>query len=91
MLDNVLSKLNVSNEELGLFNKEKDNFYLTENLFIKKDELYKIKITLDTKSIGYLLNNITEKDLLYTLYQGRKIKYKNKTKAQMINLIENIL
>lgn len=91
MLDNVLSKLNVSNEELGLFNKEKDNFYLTENLFIKKDDLYKLKITLDTKSTGYLLNNITEKDLFYTLYQGRKIKYKNKTKAQMINLIKNIL
>lgn len=91
MKEKVLERLDITTDEIMLFNKLKDNYYLSIKLFSIDNEVYKLRVEVDTKSIGYLLNNISEKDLQYTLYQGRKIKYKNKTKAQMINLIKNIL
>lgn len=91
MKEKVLERLNITTDEIELFNKLKDNYYLSIKLFSIDNEVYKLRVEVDTTSLGYLLNNITEKDLFYTLYQGRKTKYKNKTKAQMINLIKNIL
>ena len=90
MLNTIIDKLNIDENELKKFNIYKNNYYITEKLFIKDNITYKIKITIDNQSLGYLFNNITENDMLYTLYSDRKIKYKNKTKNQMINLIKNI-
>ena len=90
MLNNITSKLNIDKNELKKFNIYKNDYYITEKLFIKDNITYKIKITVDNQSLGYLFNDITENDMLYTLYSDRKIKYKNKTKNQMINLIKNI-
>lgn len=90
MLNTIIDKLNIDKNELKKFNIYKNDYYITEKLFIKDNITYKIKITVDNQSLGYLFNDITENDMLYTLYSDRKIKYKNKTKNQMINLIKNI-
>lgn len=90
MLNNIIDKLSINEKELKNFNIYKNDYYVTEKLFVKDNITYKIKITVDNQSLGYLFNDITENDMLYTLYSGQKIKYKNKTKNQMINLIKNI-
>lgn len=91
MLEKVLDKLNISDNELKGFKIFKTGYSVKVWLFIKDDIKYSVKITLDGKSLGYLFNDITEKDLLYTLFQGRKIIAKDKTRKRIENKIKSIL
>ena len=91
MEEKIFSKLEVSNKELELFNKLKNNYNISQGLFIKDNKKYSIKIYVDDKSLNYLLGNIEKENLFYTLKQGNKIIYKDKTKKQIISLITKIL
>ena len=88
MLEKVLNKLNVSDNELELFKKEKSNFNITDKLFIKNDKMYKIKIEIDLKGTNYLFGGV---DLVYTLIENRKYLVNKGTKKQVENKIKKIL
>ena len=88
MLEKVLNKLNVSDNELELFKKEKSNFYINDKLFIKNDKMYKIKIEMDLKGTNYLFGGV---DLVYTLIENRKYLVNKGTKKQVENKIKSML
>lgn len=80
MIDKILSKLEITEKEKELFKKLKDNYFISDTLFIKDNNKYNIKIEYKN-----------ENDYFYTLKLKNKIIYKNKSKKQLINLIKKML
>jgi hypothetical protein len=79
MQEKVLQKLKLSEYELKMFNKLKDNYYITDKLFYKNDILYSIKVL-------YKNNNI-----IYQLKENKKIIVETKNIKTIENKIIKIL
>ena len=90
-LEQLKNKFNVNESELILFNKLKNNYFISDNLFIKNNKTYSIKIEYNENSLAHLFNNaIKEDDLIYTLKESNKIISKG-TKKQAIKALEKII
>lgn len=73
MLEKILNKLEVSDKELDLFRNLKENYYVSDELYIKDNKKYKIVIEYDVNYIGRLFDKEIAKDeLFYTLKVGNK-------------------
>lgn len=79
MQEKVLQKLKLSEYELKMFNKLKDNYSITDKLFYKNDILYSIKVL-------YKNNNI-----IYQLKENKKIIVETKNIKTIENKIIKIL
>ena len=88
-LEKVINKLEVSDLELNKFRTYKDNYYLTDILFIKNDKKYKIVIEYDVNNISHLFGkDITKDELFYTLKCGNKIILKRERKNDIKKWLE---
>jgi hypothetical protein len=79
MQEKVLQKVKLSEHELKMFNKLKDNYSITDKLFYKNDILYSIKVL-------YKNNNI-----IYQLKENKKIIVETKNIKTIENKIIKIL
>ena len=92
MKKQVFSKLEITERELQNFNKLKNNYYISDKLFIKNNKTYSIKIEYNENCLSHLFNdNIKIDDLLFTLKESNKILVNKGTKKQVINKLESIL
>ena len=92
MKKKVFSKLEITERELQNFNKLKNNYYISDKLFIKNNKTYSIKIEYNENCLSHLFNdNIKIDDLLFTLKESNKILVNKGTKKQVINKLESIL
>ena len=92
MRNQVFSKLEITERELQNFNKLKNNYYISDKLFIKNNKTYSIKIEYNENCLSHLFNdNIKIDDLLFTLKESNKILVNKGTKKQVINKLESIL
>lgn len=92
MRNQILSKLEITERELDNFNKLKNNYYISDKLFIKDNKTYSIKIEYNENSLSHLFNDtIKVDDLLFTLKESNKILVNKGTKKQVIKKLENIL
>ena len=92
MKNQVFSKLEITEKELQNFNKLKNNYYISDKLFIKNNKTYSIKIEYNVNCLSHLFNdNIKIDDLLFTLIESNKILVNKGTKKQVINKLESIL
>lgn len=88
----VFSKLEITERELANFNKLKNNYYISDKLFIKNNKTYSIKIEYNENCLSHLFNEtIKLDDLLFTLKESNKILVNKGTKKQVINKLESIL
>ena len=55
MKEKVLNKLKLSERELNLFQKLKENYNITDKLFYKNNDLYSIKIVYKDHKLEYQL------------------------------------
>ena len=70
----------------------KNNYYISDKLFIKNNKTYSIKIEYNENCLSHLFNdNIKIDDLLFTLKESNKILVNKGTKKQVINKLESIL
>lgn len=80
ILNDVDERLTLSDREKMMFEKLKDNYYITDKLFYDKEKnLYNIKI---------IYKNF---DIIYQLKFNRKIILQSKNKDVIINKIKRIL
>ena len=92
MRNQVFSKLEITERELQNFNKLKNNYYISDKLFIKNNKTYSIKIEYNENCLSHLFNdNIKIDDLVFTLKESNKILVNKGTKKQVINKLESIL
>ena len=92
MRNQIFSKLEITERELQNFNKLKNNYYISDKLFIKNNKTYSIKIEYNENCLYNLFNdNIKIDDLLFTLKESNKILVNKGTKKQVINKLESIL
>lgn len=89
MLENVLKKLEISDRELQLFRKEKNNYYITDTLYIKNDKKYRIIIEYDVNNISHLFGKEIEKDeLFYSLKVGNRYILKRERKNDIATYLK---
>ena len=92
MRNQIFSKLEITERELQNFNKLKNNYYISDKLFIKNNKTYSIKIEYNENCLSHLFNdNIKIDDLVFTLKESNKILVNKGTKKQVINKLESIL
>lgn len=89
MIDKIISKLDINDKELQLFRSQKTNFNVSDVLYIKDNNRYKIVIEYDVNYIGQLFNKEIEKEeLFYTLKVGNKNILKRVRKSDIIKYIK---
>lgn len=88
IIKETLKKLEINENNIKMFKKLKNNYYITDKLFYKNNILYKIKIEYDDTSINPLFDEV---DIVYTLYQKNKIILKKVKKDKIEKEIIHIL
>jgi hypothetical protein len=78
IIKEVLKRLDLSETEQRLFEKEKSNFYITNKLFYKDDILYSLKI-------------IYKDCITYQIKANKKIILETKNKETAGNKLQRIL
>lgn len=78
IIKEVLKRLDLSETEQKLFEKEKSNFYVTSKLFYKNDILYSLKI-------------IYKDCITYQIKANKKIILETKNKETAGNKLQRIL
>ena len=74
----IYNKLDITDEELERFRTLKNNYNITDILFIRNNKKYRIIIDYDINNISKLFKKEIEKnELFYTLKVGNKIILKN--------------
>lgn len=69
----VYDKLEISDAELSRFRQYKDNYNISDILFINNNQKYKVVIEYDVNYIGHLFGNEIEKnELFYSLKVGNR-------------------
>lgn len=69
----VFDKLEISDTELARFRQYKDNYDISDILFIKNNQKYKIVIEYDVNHLSHLFGKEIEKtELFYSLKVGNR-------------------
>lgn len=92
MKNQVFNKLEITERELKNFNELKNNYFISDKLFIKNNKTYSIRIDYNDNCLSHLFgNDITPDDLLFTLKESNKFLVNKGTKKQVIKKLESIL